>query len=138
MGLTILDAGVVIGFLERGDIHHAAAREAMEQARAAGDRTVIAASAYSEVLVGAVRGGEDAVATVERFVAAFPIEVVDIDSIIALDAARLRAEHGPRLRLPGALVVATARVHKAQLLVTTDHRWPSASALGLADVRCLR
>jgi predicted nucleic acid-binding protein len=39
-------------------------------------------------------------------------------------AAQLRAQHGPRLRLPDALVVATALELSADRLLTTDKRWP--------------
>lgn len=132
MGLTVLDAGVVIGFLESGDVHHAAARQAMEEARASGDRIALPASAYAVVLIGPIRRSTDALATVERFVARFPVDIIDLDSDIALDAARLRARHGTKLRLPDALVVATARVREADLLVTTDRRWPTTRAMGFA------
>jgi hypothetical protein len=39
-------------------------------------------------------------------------------------AAELRARHGNRLRLPDALVVATAIVLEADRVVTTEARWP--------------
>jgi hypothetical protein len=36
----------------------------------------------------------------------------------------LRATHGNRLRLPDALVLATAGVLEADRVATTDARWP--------------
>jgi len=55
MALTILDAGVIIAILDSSDAHHAAAREAVTQARSRGDDLAIPASAYAEVLVGPYR-----------------------------------------------------------------------------------
>jgi PIN domain nuclease of toxin-antitoxin system len=36
----------------------------------------------------------------------------------------VRATHGTRLRLPDALVVATAMALNADLIITTDRNWP--------------
>ncbi len=54
MGVTVLDAGVVIALLERRDVHRPAARSALADARDRGDRIILPASAYSEALVGAI------------------------------------------------------------------------------------
>jgi predicted nucleic acid-binding protein len=59
-----------------------------------------------------------------------PIGIVALDVAIATAAARLRARHRS-LRLPDALVIATAAEAAADLLVTTDQGWPSPQALGL-------
>lgn len=130
MGLAVLDAGVVIGLLDVDDAHHGPARSALAAAHAAGDAFALPASAFAELLVTPVRHGEAAVAIVRQLVTDLPIEVIPIDIDIAVEAARLRARLGTRLRLPDALVVATARVRAATLLLTTDRRWPAAKALG--------
>ena len=70
-------------------------------------------------------------AIVHALVRRLPIEVVPLDVEIASAAARLRARHRS-LRLPDALVIASASVAGADRLVTTDRRWPGASALGVA------
>jgi predicted nucleic acid-binding protein len=44
---------------------------------------------------------------------------------IVAAAAKLTAQHGTKLRLPDALVVATAGELGAALLLTTDAGWPS-------------
>ena len=49
---------------------------------------------------------------------------------IAVAAAALRANHAA-LKLPDALVVATASVLGADRLLTTDRGWPTARDLGL-------
>ncbi len=131
MGLTHLDAGVIIGFLDRHDAHHEAARGALERARERRDHLAMAASAVAESLVGPARRGEEAINAVRELLAVLPIEVVPLDEDIAVAAARLRARHRS-LRLPDALVVAAAHTRQAGLLITTDRRWPSARALGVS------
>jgi predicted nucleic acid-binding protein len=127
MALTIVDAGVVIAVLESNDAHHGAARRALAEARGRGDELAVPVSAYAEVLVGAYRAGPGAVATVDEFLAALPARVEPATREIARTAARLRSEHGARLRLPDALVVATAVDRGATRLLTTDSGWPDVA-----------
>jgi predicted nucleic acid-binding protein len=131
VGLTVVDAGVVIGVLDATDAHHAGARAALAGALQRADRLALPASAYAECLVGPWRRGEAAVAIARGFVARLAIEVVPLDTAVGEAAARLRARHGARLRLPDALVVATALVLDADVLVTTDRGWPRRASLGL-------
>ena len=125
MALTILDAGIVIAVLDSNDAHHAAARTALTDARNRGEELAVPASAYAEMLVGPFRQGPAAAAKVDEFLAALPARVEPANREIAAAAARLRAQHGTRLRLPDALVVATAVELSAVLLLTTDAGWPS-------------
>jgi predicted nucleic acid-binding protein len=124
VGLTVLDAGVVIAVLDAGDAHHAAATKALTDSRDRGDELVIPASAYAECLVSPSRNGATAIATVDRFLDALPARVESATRAIGAAAAVLRAEHGPALRLPDALVVATALALEADRVLTTDARWP--------------
>ena len=137
MGLTVLDAGVLIGFLDGKDAHHAAAHRVLEASIAANDTLALPASALAEVLVGPSRRGPEQVAVVHRLVEQLPVTVVPLDAEAATVAAGLRAAHRS-LRLPDALVIATAVVVDADQLVTTDRKWPSRARLGLrADVHRL-
>ena len=124
MALTILDAGVVIGVLDADDPHHVAARNALGAALARGDQLAMPASAYAECLVAPARRGRDAIRAVDDFLADLPAEVEPITRQLASRAAQLRAKHGSRLRLPDALVLATALHLKAALVLTTDAGWP--------------
>jgi predicted nucleic acid-binding protein len=124
VGLTVLDAGVVIAVLDASDAHHAAAIEAVTTTRERGDTLVLPSSAYAECLVAPYRRGPDAVAVVDSFVDALPARVEPASRAIASMAAELRACHGRALRLPDALVVATAVVLGADRLMTTDAGWP--------------
>jgi len=90
----------------------------------------MAASAFAQCLVGPSRRGRRAVETVNELIARLPIEVVDLDADIARVAASIRAKH-TSVRLPDALVIATAARAEADRLITTDRRWPTARKLGL-------
>jgi predicted nucleic acid-binding protein len=137
MALTILDAGVVIAVLDSTDPHHDAARLAISEARDRSDELAVPVSAYAEILVGAYRAGGDAPSTVDDFLAALPARVEPATREIARAAARLRAEHGPSLRLPDALVIATALDRKAAHLITTDSGWPRVS-VAVQDISARR
>ena len=128
MGLTVLDAGVVIGILDAGDAHHVAARRVLRVALERGDQLVLPASALAETLVGPSRVGPRAVEVVQRLLDRLPVTVEPIDEEVALEAAATRAAH-PSLRLPDALVIATASLLGADRLVTTDRRWLARSRL---------
>lgn len=129
MGLTVLDAGVLIAVLDGSDTHHAAALRSLSNASAIGDRFLVPASAYAEVLVGPYRAGAAAVSTMDAFLARLGADIAPADAGIARRAAQLRARHRS-LRLPDALVVATADHLGAEVLLTTDARWPTARAVG--------
>ena len=125
MALTVLDAGIVIALLDSDDAHHAAARAALRDALDRGDDLVLPASAYAECMVGPLRRGEQAAATVDAFLAALPVRVEPITRPMARGAALLRAREGRALRLPDALVLATAIELRAHDLLTTDAGWPA-------------
>jgi len=131
MGLIHLDAGVIIGFLDGDDVHHDEARKVLAAALGDGDRLAMAASALAECLVGPARRSTKAVDVVRTVVDRLPVLVVDLDAEIATQAAVLRARHR-KLKLPDALVIATAAAAGADRLVTTDRKWPSAKAMKLS------
>ncbi len=130
MALTHLDAGVIIGFLDGDDAHHGAARTALAQALIDGDQIAMAASALAECLVGPARQGESSIQIVRDALDRLPVKIVELSTEIATEAARLRSNHRS-LRLPDALIIATAAVSDADELVTTDRRWPTQQAMKL-------
>ena len=133
MGLTHLDAGVIIGFLDADDSHHDAARAALSNALDHGDGLFMAASALAECLVGPARRSQQAIELVRTVIDRLPVSVVDLDTEIATRAAILRARHRT-LKLPDALVLATATTSGADQLITTDRKWPTAKAMKLTVV----
>ncbi len=105
MALLVLDASVVIAFLDERNALHERAAEGLASALSA--ELVIPASAYAEVLVGAYKLDPRRVAALEDALTRIPIRVEPITADIARAAARLRAGHDS-LRLADAIVLATA------------------------------
>lgn len=118
MGALILDASVLIGLLDSEDAHHSRAVEDVETADQTARALLTPASAYSEALVAFARANR--VADARDAIAGMGITVVPLTNTIAERAAELRARHDG-LRLPDAIVLATARDLDGELL-TYDHR----------------
>ena len=133
MGLTHLDAGVIIAFLDADDSRHDTATSVLADALERADRLSIAASALAECLVGPARRSTKAVELVRTAIGRLPASVVPLDEQIATRAAMLRARHRT-LKLPDALVIATAETSGADRLITTDRKWPTTKAMKLAVV----
>jgi predicted nucleic acid-binding protein len=82
-------------------------------------------------------GVPETISTVEDFLRNFPnLTIVPVDYAVAREAARIRAQTG--LRTADALVMATAGVSGAGVLVGNDERWRSAvDKLGKPFALCL-
>ena len=117
MALVVLDTSIVIAFLDPDDALHEAAVQALADRQH--DELIVPASAYAEMLVGPYRSGAKAVAEIESFLADFAIRIEPITATIARAAARLRGR-SKSLRLPDALVLATAEEFGAALVLTGD------------------
>ncbi len=125
MGTVVVDAGVMIGVLDTGDMFHAPALRALRRCGQEGHALVLPVTVYAEALVRPLRERADAADVLDGFLEALGARVHPADQRIGRETARLRARHGGRLRLPDALVVATARVLDAEELLTTDGGWPA-------------
>ena len=134
MGLTVIDAGVLIGFLDESDVHHEASIREFESVRLRGDEIAIPASALAESMVAPARSGDSSIEAVLQFLDRLPLVTAELNADVAIVAARLRARHGQKLKLPDALVVATAMHLDANVLVTSDRGWPSESTLGFDGI----
>ncbi len=123
MGLTFLDTSAVVGFLDGDDALHPAARAAILGALRDGERLGVSIISWAEGLAGVRLGHHD-----ERALRAFrldlALEVVALDEPTAERAADLRVAG---LRLPDALVLASAEQAGATRVVTGDRRWTTAS-----------
>ena len=106
MGLTVIDAGVMIGLLDVRDGHHGAALEALSSAATSGDVVAMSASAVAELLVVPARKGggrlhdQMLVDAVLGFCREYPVEIVAVGVEIATQAARLRAIPAPGCACP--------------------------------------
>jgi hypothetical protein len=124
VALVVVDASVIIGFLDPEDALHDASVGALS--RYQHDDLEIPASVYAEILVAPYRTGARAVAEVEAFLTDFAVRIEPITAAIARAAARLRSGR-KGLRLPDALVLATADEVSADRVLTGDESWTKIS-----------
>jgi predicted nucleic acid-binding protein len=124
VALVVLDASVVIAFLDPDDALHAVAVKALTEHQHG--ELLTPTSAYAEILVAPNRRGFEAVAEVEAFLADFSIRLETLTPAIARVAARLRSEYRS-LRLPDALVLATADELETDVVLTGDESWAQIS-----------
>ncbi len=117
MGPLILDASVLIGLLDTADAHHAQAIQDTEAADKTGRPLLVPASAYSEALVAFARA--DRIKDAREAIVSMGFTITPLTAPIAEHAAELRARH-ERLRLPGAIVLASAHELAGDLL-SYDH-----------------
>jgi predicted nucleic acid-binding protein len=103
---AVFDTNVLIDFLS--------GREEARAEIAHFDAPAISLVTWMEVMVGT---GEADAETIRAWLSTF--EVIGVDQPVAEEAVALRRSH--RLKLPDAIVWATARAHGA-LLVTRDSR----------------
>ena len=130
MALTVFDAGIVIAGFESENVHPERAAAAVGATIARGDTMLLPASAYAELMVRPAAGGDKLLARADDAVDDLGILVVPADRDTARAAARLRAKHRS-LRLPDALVIATAIILDADHLLTTDKAWKRLRNLGV-------
>jgi predicted nucleic acid-binding protein len=124
VALVVLDASVVIAFLDPDDALHDAAVSALTDHQH--DELLIPLSAYAEILVAPYRRGPEAVAEVEAFLADFAVRIEAMSVAIARAAARLHSKRRT-VRLPDALVLATADEVEADSVLTGDESWVGVS-----------
>jgi len=135
--VALLDSAAVVGFLDRDDSFHAAADRLVRQL-AGHQRIIVSVITYAELLTGAARGHHDSVA-VRGFFVDLVDQIHDVNRLVAERAASLRGAK-PSLKMPDALILATADLHDADIVVTADHRWVDVLAgrrvelLGSADL----
>ena len=146
--VLVLDSSAVLAYLDGGEQISGAATHVIDGlVRSGRNQALISAVTVTEALVRPFRlaaptqasedEAPDAITTVEDFLRNFPIlAIVPVDYAVAREAARIRALTG--LRTADALVMATARVSGAGVLVGNDERWRSAiDKLGRPFALCL-
>lgn len=127
MGMTVLDTSVLIAIVDASDVHHVSAREVMDAGRAAGDQFIVPVAAYAEYMVRPYQDDPTTVAFRDGLIDAIPARVEPATREVGRRAAEIRARHGRRLRLPDALIIATAMVLGADRIITADAGWPQVA-----------
>lgn len=132
---VVLDSDAVVGFLDRSDALHDAADAAIRDLLRR-QRLLVSVVTYAEVLTGARLGhhSEDRVA---GFFAQLISEVVPVSIAVAEAAADFRAR-SKSLRMPDALILATAETHPdTELVLTGDAKATRVPSLS-CSVQLLR
>ena len=137
--VIVLDSSALLAYLDGGERISGAATHVMDGlVRTGRNPGLISTVTVTEALVRPFRLSDPVQAsTVEDFLRNFPnLTIVPIDYAVSREAARIRAVTG--LRTADALVMATAVVSSALVVVGNDDRWKSAvDRLGTPFALCL-
>lgn len=126
MGVTVLDCSVLIALVDASDAHHAAARTAVRSGRDHGDEFIVPVAAYAEFMVRSHQKVDGSmIAFRDGLIDAIPARVEPATRATGRQAAAVRARHGQRVKLPDALIIATAIIIGADRILTADARWPA-------------
>lgn len=123
MPTVMLDTNVIAGLLNPDDALHGHARDAVRRWEDKAASFAISVITWGELRVGAVRRGAEAERMLEAFRAAVIDRIVGVDEATAESAALLRAAD-LTIRIPDALIIATAREAGADALLTADRKFP--------------
>lgn len=117
--MSVLDASVLIALLDEKDLGRQVARAAVDESRRDHD-LLIPVTAFSESIVAPYRRSHRDGQRAEAALAALG-RLVDVTREIASRAAQLRATR--HIKLPDALILATAIQVAADQILTLDRRW---------------
>ncbi|MEP6640052.1 MAG: type II toxin-antitoxin system VapC family toxin [Chloroflexota bacterium] len=126
-GATILiDTSVALAYLTGTELASPAAEQLFDAFVATGrNAAALSVVTVGEILVRPFKAGPSAVATAEGFLRHFgEIRLLDVTYDVAREAARIRAATG--LRMPDALVIASALISEVEIVVTNDRAWTAA------------
>lgn len=120
---VLVDTSVVLAYLAGGEPASSDAEELFDGLVATGrNPALLSAVTVGEILVRPFRAGPAAVAIAEGFLRHFAdMQIVSVDFEVAREAARIRAS--TNLAMPDALIVASARIAGADVVVTGDRSW---------------
>jgi predicted nucleic acid-binding protein len=87
MAVVVFDSDVLIGFLNRDDAHHDEAVERVRTSLAPGNRRLVCAVNYAEIMIGPVRAGRQEL--VWRMLVQFNVEMASFDASVLRAYANL-------------------------------------------------
>ena len=115
-GLIILDASVLIAYLDSSDAHYARAIDLILNSHEA---LAVNEITWAEVLVGAVKDGIEPIVSKTVLIDMGVEVIIPVTEDWPLFLAKVRAATG--LKLPDALVLATAKLLDAKVATFDDH-----------------
>lgn len=127
--LIVLDTSAVLAYLDGSEPASPAAAHVFDEiVRSGRDQGLISAITVTEMLVRPFQFGSSvAIATAETFLGSFPnLSISTVDYAVGREAARVRALSG--LPTADAVIIATAVVREAALIVGNDDRWKAGLA----------
>lgn len=128
--MILLDSTVIVGFLDADDALHEAAVAKLKQI--VGHQALAASViSYAEVMTGASLGHhrQD---HFDGFFDTFVGDLLPVNRQVAARAAALRGAR-PSLRMPDALILATADIHeRIEIAICGDGDWPKVKGLDCA------
>jgi predicted nucleic acid-binding protein len=127
--VIVLDANVLIGFLDANDPHHEAASDLIERRFADGFAASVLTMA--EVLVHPTRAGLHDVAAAS--LARIGVRVIPLEASESAALARVRSSY--RIRMPDAVVLHTASATGSELATFDDALAAAARRAGIAVTR---
>lgn len=130
----VLDTSVALAYLTGTEATSERATELFDDCIATGRNTAsLSVVSVQEILVRPFRAGMASVATAEGFLRHFAeIRLIDVSYDIAREAARIRAVSD--LRAPDALIMATAVITNADMLITNDRSWLNRAKVAAPDL----
>lgn len=120
--LVMLDTNIVSGLLDPDDALHQDAVRAVGAWEARGAAFAISLITWGELRVGAIRKGSGAEKALRAFRDAALDAVLPLPEAVVDEAARIRAED-LSVRVPDALIIATAHDNKVAALLTGDRKF---------------
>ena len=126
----LLDTSVVLAYLNASEAATPAAIAVFDDfVRSGRNPATISVVSVAETLVRPFAAGAAAVRVADAFLLHFPrLTVSRVDYAVAREAARLRARTG--VKMPDALVIATALAVGIPIVITNDAKWATAIADG--------
>ena len=136
-GATILlDTSAVLAYLSGAELASAAATSVIDGLVATGrNPAVVSAITVTEALVRPMRAtSSTAIRLVDDFLLRFPhLRIDPVTIAVAREAARIRATTAART--PEALILATAALAPAPIVVCSDASWPSLAKRAQLEAR---
>jgi predicted nucleic acid-binding protein len=122
----LLDTSAVLAYLSGSEPASAVAASIIDGYVASGrNAAIVSAITVTEALVRPMRAAPaTAIRLVEDFLLRFPnIRIEPVTVVVAREAARIRA--ATAASTPDALIIATAVIASARMVVGNDRTWPS-------------